>query len=178
MTIRTVDPVCRICRRPLTDVVSRHRRVGPDCWARLSAAQQAKALALAAAERDPFQNPLTRPPSATARLNNANARRAVQPGEGQLCHHENVVGRCPECRREADPTRAAERILREIRAQPYPQRRADRLRDWTARRTTGIPAPPPHPDPEPQPEPRSRPRPRPVPARTAPHPAAEQLELI
>lgn len=133
MSIRTVDPNCRYCHKPLRGSLSKLRRVGPDCWSKLTAAEKAKALDLAEAERDPFRIPAERAPSVQARVNNHNARAAAQPDGVQLCHHENRAGACPACRRERDPWRAAEMILRAVRAEPFAERRVERARVLAAR---------------------------------------------
>lgn len=88
---------------------------------------------LAAAERDLHRIPAPRPASVQARVNNHNARAMADPDAVQLCHHENRVGACGDCRREADPWRAAERILRDVRGESYPVRRAERVRVVSAR---------------------------------------------
>lgn len=128
------------------------RKLGPDGVERLRVyAEQVT---------DPFHIPADRPASAQARRNNANARAALV-GEVQLCHHDGERGRCPACRREADPARAAERILRDVRAQPLDERRAERLGVLTAR---------------PIPEPAKRPRPRRTTRSTPSGPV--QMELL
>lgn len=147
MSIRTVDPTCRRCGRALKDVASRYRRVGPECWSKLTAPEQAEALEQAKAERDPFHIPEQASPSAQALLNRLNARRAAA-GEDQLCHHENVAGKCPDCRWEADPDNASVRILREVCGWSRSERHAERARVLSARyaHVTGW-TPPPRPKP-------------------------------
>lgn len=174
MSFRTSDPTCQRCGKPLRDIASRYRLVGPDCWSRMTATEQAQALEYAKTTRDPFAIPADRAPSLQARLNNINARRTIQhPGEGQLCHHEQIVGRCPDCRREQDPWRATERIMAAVLAESLEGRRAERIALQTARKTAGIPAP------------ARRPTPRPARRRTTtttlqPEPPAgpTQLELL
>jgi hypothetical protein len=173
MSIRTREPVCQFCKRPLKDIASRYRLVGSDCWAQLSAAEQAEALERAKAQRDPFHIPAETAPSVRALLNNINARRAAA-GEDQLCHHENVAGKCPDCRWEADPDNASVRILREVLASPLEARRAERIAVQTARRARGIPAPASRPAPRPSlRRPAAR---RSAPA--APTQMAEQLQIL
>lgn len=110
---------CRMCKRPLRDRTSRLFGVGPDCRRGMTDAQLRDALALTKAEADPAYIPPERPPSPQARHNNATARavieRAVRP-ETATCHHDGIPGRCPQCRAEADPWRAARRIIGEIKA--------------------------------------------------------------
>ena len=169
MSIRTVDPTCRICRRPLQDDLARRRRIGPDCWARLTPAEQRRALELAAQERDPHHIPAERAPSAQTRINNHNARATITPGTVQLCHHDAQIGRCGDCRREADPWRAAELIVRHVTAQPLQQRRAERIEILRARyATVTLWTAPPNPRPKPRPEPAPKPAP----------PGPQQLELL
>lgn len=140
MSIRTVEPVCQFCKRPLKDIASRYRLVGSDCWSKLSAAEQAEALEWARAERDPFRIPAEAAPSAQALLNRINARRAAA-GEGQLCHHEGIAGKCLQCDWEAEPDNASVRVLREVcgdgtRRHPgwsFEERRAERVRVVSAR---------------------------------------------
>ncbi|WP_410050156.1 DUF6011 domain-containing protein [Actinomadura sp. CNU-125] len=142
MTIRTVDPNCRECGRPLTDDLARRRRVGPDCWARMTPAEQQHALELAAAERDPFHIPAPRPATLQARVNNHNARATTTPDAVQLCHHEAQIGRCGDCRREADPWRAVELIVRHVTAQPREQRARNASRSSPAGTPPSRPGPP------------------------------------
>lgn len=172
--VRGIDH-CLRCGRQLR--ASRLPFLGDCCAKRVTPAQLEAMRVYAEQAADPFHIPEPRPLSLVGRRNNADARAAVTPGAARLCRHDNQVGRCGDCRREADPARAAERILREVCAQPYRERRAERVAVWAARRAAGVPAP--APPPRPAPRPRRRTRPRPVTA-GAPRPAAaaEQLELI
>lgn len=164
---------CRACRKPLRDPISRHRVIGPDCWKRMSAEEQAEALALAEAERQPGYVPPMRPPSWIARLNaevvGQVVLEATEPDE-KRCSHGFLARTCPECQREADARYAlrvkttADRILELVRAQPREQRTAERIRHVTARIAKGFPD-----------RPARRPAPEPEPA--AP-PPTEQLELL
>lgn len=122
---------CRICRQILRDPLSRFRRVGPDCWGRLTPEERERALELAAKERDPHYVPPARRPSAEARANHAEVRTlTAQPADEQVCdRHGGVVGRCPQCRREADPTQAAARIIFDIQQ----ERAAAREQAWQDR---------------------------------------------
>lgn len=133
MSIRVVDPTCVRCGKPLTDPASRAFRIGPECRKGMNAVQLRDAMARAAEADDPFRIPAERAPSVQARINNHNARAVARPDGVQLCHHENVVGRCADCRREADPWRAAERIAREVCAWSFADRRAERIRLVSAR---------------------------------------------
>lgn len=151
---------CMRCGRPLH--ASREWFIGDDCAARIGPARVARLRIYAEHAANPFHAPATvRPLSAEGQRNNRNAH-AAAIGADQLCHHDNVIGRCPDCRREADPHRAAERILREVRAQPYAQRRAERLAVQAHR---------------PIPAPARRPAPRPS-LRTRRDPAHVQMELL
>lgn len=123
MSIRVVDPTCSECERP----------IGPECRKGMTAAQLRDAMTRAAERDDPFRIPEERPASTQARVNNHNARAMADPDAVQLCRHENRVGACGDCRREADPWRAAERILREVRAESYPVQRAELVRVVSAR---------------------------------------------
>lgn len=168
MSIRTRTPRCRDCHKPLRDQASRYRMYGPDCWAKLTAPEQAKALEQAKAERDPFHIPEQASPSAQALLNRINARRAAT-GEGQLCHHENVAGKCPDCRWEADPDNASVRILRQVLDTTFTDRRAERARALSARYAHVTAWTPP-----PRPKPAARPAKRKT---RRPH-TTGQLELL
>lgn len=147
MSIRTREPVCQFCKRPLKDIASRYRLVGSDCWAKLSADEQAEALERAKALRDPFHVPAETAPSTQALLNNINARRATA-GEGQICHHGGIAGKCPQCDWENEPDNASVRILREICGWSRSERHAERARVLSARyaHVTGW-TPPPRPKP-------------------------------
>lgn len=129
--MRNLASRCRICGKPLLTLEARKRRVGSECWSRLTPAQQAKALALAAREADPHYIPPTRRPSAVALANRAAVRAAVQaPTQEAVCdRHGGVVGRCAQCRREADPHQAAARIIWEIQQ----ERAAAREQAWRDR---------------------------------------------
>ena len=133
MSIRVVDPTCTECGKPLTDPASRAFRIGPECRKGMTTRQLREAMARAAQADDPFRIPEPRPASIQARLNNRNARASVEPDAVQLCRHEQVAGRCGACRREADPHRAAERILAEVCSSPHTERRAERARVLAAR---------------------------------------------
>jgi len=126
---------CRVCGRPLTDRTSRMFHIGPECRSRLSDAQLAASLRAAKQEAAPGYIPPTRPPSAEARVNNADARaKAAAPDPDRVCHrHGGIEGACPQCRREADPNQAAARIIYDV------QRERALLRDaayerWLAAR--------------------------------------------
>lgn len=122
---------CRLCGTPVATLEARRRRVGSECWSRLTPEQKERALALAAREADPHYVPPARRPSAVALANRAAVRAAVQaPAPEAVCaRHGGVVGRCPQCRREADPTQAAARIIWEIQQ----ERAAAREAAWQAR---------------------------------------------
>ena len=129
---RTGTHRCRVCGRQLTDATSRAFGIGPECRRGMTAEQLRAALLDRARQDDPFRIPGDRPPSPVARRNNAIARAIIAQArapESARCHHGGTPGACPECRREADPTRAAERIIREIRA----ERRAARDAAYRAR---------------------------------------------
>jgi hypothetical protein len=169
MSFRGIDH-CLRCGRPLR--ASAETFIGDCCVKKTSPARLEAMRAYAAQVADPFHIPAPRPISTQGRLNNLNARNAVRPEALQLCRHENAVGRCGACRREADPARAAERILGEIRAQPYTARRGERVAVQAARRARGIPAPAQRPA-------RRPPRRRATTTKpSAPEPAVVQLELI
>ncbi|MUN41465.1 DUF6011 domain-containing protein [Actinomadura litoris] len=174
MSIRVVDPTCTECGKPLTDPASRAFRIGPECRKGMTTAQLRDAMARAQEADNPFRIPEERPASIQARVNNHNARAMTEPDGVQLCHHENVVGRCADCRREADPWRAAEMILRQVRAQPYAERRAERIAVQVARRDAGIPAPAARPAPRPSLRRAAEPK---KPKRATAHPTG-QLELL
>lgn len=104
---------CRICDQPLSDLESRKRRIGPDCWKRLNPAQKAKFLALAAREADPHYIPPARKPSAVAQANNAEVRRLAGGEAPQFCaRHDRPAGSCVQCRKERDEIAA--RIIWDI----------------------------------------------------------------
>lgn len=117
---------CRVCGRGLSDLESRKRGVGPDCWANLTPQQQTHYLVLAAQAADPARIPPVRRPSAQALANNAAARAATRAvSRGRVCErHGGLIGACPQCRREANPDKAAARIIAEIRAEREQARRA------------------------------------------------------
>lgn len=172
MSIRTVDPKCRECGRPLVDDLSRRRRVGPDCWARMTPTEQQHALELAARERDPHYIPPERAPSVQARVNHHNVQAVMENPAAKLCRHEQLAGGgCPDCRREDDPHRAAELILRSVLEQTFEARRAERAEILRRRYENG---PPPI---GARPLKRRRPA-QPAAAKpAAPEPVAVQLEL-
>ncbi|WUI00230.1 hypothetical protein OHR68_43310 [Spirillospora sp. NBC_00431] len=159
-TLAAIDThECMRCGKALH--ASREWFIGDDCADRIGPARVEVLRRYAEHAANPFAVPATlRPLSAEGRRNNANAHAALV-GAAQLCHHENRIGACGDCRREADPNRAAERILRLVRAQPYEQRRAERRAVQSSR---PIPTP--------------AKRPRPAPRRTTPAPAGPvQMEL-
>ncbi|GAA4225988.1 hypothetical protein GCM10022254_09390 [Actinomadura meridiana] len=157
MSIRVVDPTCVRCGKPLTDPASKALLVGPECRKGMNAVQLRDAAARAAERDDPFRIPAERAPSVQARVNNHNAREVARPDGVQLCHHENRAGACPDCRREADPWRASEVILREVRGWTFTARRAERLRvlfdryahaaPWIGHQRARTPRTPPTPTP-------------------------------
>lgn len=159
-TLAAIDAhSCMRCGRRLH--ASKEWFIGDDCASRIGPVRVEQLRAYAEHAANPFHlPPALRPLSVEGVRNNHNARAALT-GAHQLCHHDNVIGRCGDCRREADPTRAAERILREIRAQTYAQRRAERIALQTRR---------------PIPTPAKRPRPAPR-RRTEPPSGPVQLEL-
>ncbi len=163
---RIGNRTCRLCGRPLTDATSRAFRIGPECRKGLTPEQLRASLQVAKQEADPFHVPEPRPASMQARINNHNARAAVTPEAVQLCRHENRAGACPDCRREADPHRAAERILCDVMGQSHAERRAERIAAQQGRYAGRVIAE------RPAPKPRTRPARRPVNAA-----ASEQLEL-
>ncbi|WP_242892565.1 hypothetical protein [Actinomadura litoris] len=171
MTFRGVDH-CLRCGRPLS--ASKLAYIGDCCIKRVTPAQLKAMAAYAAQVADPFHIPAPRPMSAEGRRNNANARAALQVGVVQVCRHDNRIGACGDCRREADPTRAAEMILRAVRAQTYAERRAERIAVQAARRDAGIPAPAARPAPRPSLRRTAEPK---KPKRVTAHPT-EQLELL
>ncbi|MFI0406627.1 hypothetical protein [Actinomadura sp. 3N508] len=133
----TDSHTCLKCGRPIHK--SKEWFVGDDCAGKLGP-DRVEALRLYAEQQvDPFTIPAgQRPPSPQARLNHHNARAAADPGQLQLCRHENQAGRCGSCRDEAKPKNASKRIIRVICAQPLDQRRAERTAVVAAR----APAPP------------------------------------
>lgn len=173
MSIRVVDPTCVKCHKPLTDPLSRALKLGPECRKGMSAVQLRDAMQRAAERDDPFRIPEERPASLEAQINNRNARAAADPEAVQLCvRHENPVGKCPQCKWEADPDNASVRILRELCGWSFADRRAERIAVQTARRDRGIPSPARQPAPRPTLRRTSR---RPAPASSPP---ATQLELL
>jgi hypothetical protein len=78
---------------------------------------------------------------------NADARHTIEQAHAtRRCEHDGIPGNCPLCRREADPARAAQRIVALITRTPMPERiaaqRAAALRhyrpDLTHQLTTGA----------------------------------------
>ncbi|MFB4312895.1 hypothetical protein [Actinomadura sp. 21ATH] len=162
MSFRGIDH-CLRCGRQLR--ASQETFIGDCCAQRITPERLEAMRAYAQTVADPFHIPAPRPMSVQGRINNANARAAGDANAVQLCRHESRIGACGQCRLEADPWRAAARILREIRAESYEARRAERIARVSAR---PIPSPGARP---------SRRRPAaPAPARLAPEPL--QLELI
>lgn len=110
---------CRECGRPLSDATSRAFRIGPECRRGLSPEQLHAALRQAVAEADPGYIPPQRPASVRARRTSATARAIVAEASAPArvtCDHGGLPGRCPMCRREADPEQAADRIIAEVQA--------------------------------------------------------------
>lgn len=169
MTFRGVDH-CLRCGRPLR--ASQLPFVGDCCVKRVSHGQLEAMRQYAAQVADPFHIPAPQPLSAEGQRNNRDARAAVSAAAVRLCRHDNRLGACADCRREADPTRAAERILREIRAESYAARRAQRIAAQDARVAAGIPAPAARPAPRPSLRPTRSKTKRPA------HPPTGQLELL
>ena len=146
MTITRAGHSCRECGKPLTDRISRLFGYGPDCRRQMTDAQLTAAMRQTAAEAAPGYIPPDRPASPQARHNTAQARHAATPPRAPsprdeppadihaemaaadaaddtrmapaVCaRHGGLVGACPQCRHEADPTRAAKRIIAEIKAE-------------------------------------------------------------
>jgi hypothetical protein len=141
VSIRVVDPTCTECGRLLTDAASRAFRIGPECRKDMTTQQLRAAMLRAKQADDPFRIPEQRPASVQARINNHNARAAADPAALQLCRHENRAGACADCKREANPWLAAERILGEVRTETHAERRAARIAMQAARVAAGLPAP-------------------------------------
>jgi hypothetical protein len=81
-------------------------------------------------------------PSPTARRNHAEIARVTAPTPAaKRCTHEGVPGSCPLCRRDNDPSRAAERIIAVITAMPMSERleaeRAAAIRRYRPDQPTG-----------------------------------------
>lgn len=96
---------CRECGKALTDSLSRRYGIGPDCRKAMSPAELTDALR----RNQPGYAPKAKPASGTARANHAAVTAAA---DVPTCEpHGGVLGRCPQCKHEADPTRAAERII-------------------------------------------------------------------
>lgn len=179
MAFRGIDS-CLRCGKRLR--ASRLPFIG-DCCAKRVTPEQLDAMRVYAAQvADPFHIPAPRPLSAQGRANNRNARAALL-GADQICaRHGNQIGRCPDCRFEAQPENAAALILRAVRAQPHQERRAERARILAARYSRAAPwTPPPRPARPARPARAARPRYR---TKAAPAPkepkagATEQLELL
>ncbi len=133
MAINRLDQTrCRDCGQPLTDRTSRLFRLGPDCRTGRTDQELADALRLTMEESQPGYIPPQRPPTAQARANHAAVAAIVdQATAPTLCVHDGIVGKCPDCVYEAKYPAA--RIVREIRALTFQERRAERIRVLTVR---------------------------------------------
>ncbi|MBO0819325.1 MAG: hypothetical protein J2P26_00590 [Nocardiopsaceae bacterium] len=122
---------CRLCGTELTDPLSRRYGIGPDCRADLTPEQLADAIRA----NQPGHIPKAPPPSPAARVHRANAEQARNVATCD--RHGGVLGRCPQCAREADPARSAERIIADIRGMPAAERRVQQIAAarsiWAAR---------------------------------------------
>lgn len=116
-----VSTRCRRCGAKLTDRFSRTLGYGPECRKAMTPDQ----LADAVRANQPGYIPRAAPPTAHARVTNAAARQTTEQARAEpRCTHDGIPGNCPSCRREADPTRAAQRIIALIQRQPMPERLA------------------------------------------------------
>jgi len=124
---RIQDNRCRLCDRPLTDPASRVFRIGSECRKGMTPAQLRAAIKQAAEEADPGYIPPARPATGEALATNADARTVAEQASAparNACVHGGMRGACPMCRREEDPTRAAERIITKILAERMTARQA------------------------------------------------------
>jgi hypothetical protein len=124
---------CSICRKDLTDPLSRRYGIGPDCRAEMTPEQLADAIR----RNQPGYIPKAAPPvSAEARRNHAEIGRVTAPVvEAKRCHHDGIAGACPQCRHEADPWHCADRIIGLIKAQRE-EARSRAYADWLAKQRT------------------------------------------
>jgi len=100
---------CRICRKDLTDPLSRRYGIGLECRKGMTAEQLTDAIR----RNQPGYVPKATPPvSAQANRNHAEVQRVTAPVVAEkLCSHDARPASCPLCRREADPWRCAKRII-------------------------------------------------------------------
>lgn len=116
---RLATHTCRNCGKPLTDAVSRRFRIGPDCRKGMTGDQLRTAADLTKEEAKPGYIPPTRHATTEARMTNAAARHVVQQATtpGTCKPHGGLIGQCPLCKRDGDPTQIADRVIREIQAE-------------------------------------------------------------
>jgi hypothetical protein len=129
---------CSVCRKDLTDPLSRRYGIGPDCRAQMTPEQLADAIR----RNQPGYIPKAAPPvSSQARRNHTEIQRVTAPVvAAKRCRHDGIAGACPRCRHEADPWHCAERIIAIVQAQRE-EERSRAYADWLARqRPTGTDA--------------------------------------
>jgi hypothetical protein len=126
---------CSICGKDLTDRMSRRYGIGPDCRARMTAAELADAIRANQPGYVPRAQP-PRPASVQARANRSEALAAVDEVVECGCGSGALAGRCPECRAEqTDPmgvlAKRVARVIERIRAERTAERDA-RYEAWLA----------------------------------------------
>jgi hypothetical protein len=120
---------CSVCRKDLTDPLSRRYGIGPDCRAEMTAEQLADAIR----RNQPGYIPRApQPVSSQARRNHAEIQRVTAPVvEAKRCDHDGIAGACPQCRHEADPWHCADRIIALVQARRE-EERSRAYADWLA----------------------------------------------
>ena len=126
---------CSVCRKDLTDPLSRRYGIGPDCRAQMTPEQLADAIR----RNQPGYIPKAPPAvSVEARRNQAEVQRVTAPVvEAKRCHHDGIAGACPQCRHEADPWHCADRIIRLVQARRE-EERARAYADYLAKHRPDV----------------------------------------
>jgi hypothetical protein len=140
---------CSVCRKDLTDPLSRRYGIGPDCRAKMTPEQLADAIR----RNQPGYIPKARPVSGQARRNHAEIERVTAPVvAAKRCIHDGIAGACPKCRHEADPWHCADRIIAIVHARRE-EERSRAYADYLAEHRGDVGNPRKHFQPRPTPRP-------------------------